>query len=193
MGRPREFDIDKAVAVAVELFWRNGYDKTSLSDLTAAMGINSPSFYFAFGSKENLFRLALEHYVAKYASYVNDALDQQTARAVADRFLHGCASSYTDRAHPAGCLGVNCALPCPEDADAVRQNLATWRDAIRLKLRKRFKRAQATGDLSPVADPDELARFLLVVAWGMAVAAQSGASRAELRRTAARALQAWPS
>jgi AcrR family transcriptional regulator len=192
MGRPREFDIDKAVAVAVELFWRNGYDKTSLADLTAAMGINSPSFYFAFGSKENLFRLALEHYVARYANYVNEALDQPNARAVAERFLHGCASSYTDRAHAAGCLGINCALPVPEDGDPVRQDLAKWREAIRIKFRKRFKQAQASGDLSPEADADELARYLLVVAWGMAVAAQSGASRADLRRTTARALQAWP-
>ena len=62
MGRPREFDIDKAIKTATELFWRKGYEGTSLSDLTGAMHITAPSFYFAFGNKEKLFRKVIEQY-----------------------------------------------------------------------------------------------------------------------------------
>ena len=62
MGRPREFDIEKAIETATNLFWEKGYEGTSLSDLTKAIGITPPSFYFAFGSKEGLFRKVIERY-----------------------------------------------------------------------------------------------------------------------------------
>jgi AcrR family transcriptional regulator len=192
MGRPREFDIEKAVDTAVDLFWRNGYDQTSLTDLTKAMKINSPSFYFAFGSKEKLFRMALDHYMTRYSSFVYDALAQPTARDIAVRIFQGCAEAYTDRAHPPGCLGVNCGLPCPDDADPVRLEIARQREVLRLKLRKRLKKAVSSGDLPSDSDADDLSHFVLVVMWGMAVAAQSGASRADLLRTGARAMKAWP-
>src|SRR5258708_5505480 len=64
VGRPRAFDIDKALGRALEVFWRKGYEGASLSDLTAAMGVNRPSLYAAFGNKEALFRKALDRYVA---------------------------------------------------------------------------------------------------------------------------------
>lgn len=63
-GRPRSFDKEAALERAMEVFWRLGYEGASMTDLTAAMGIASPSLYAAFGSKEALFRQALDHYRA---------------------------------------------------------------------------------------------------------------------------------
>src|SRR5437870_1873268 len=71
MGRPRAFDIDKALDCALLIFWRKGYEGASLSDLTEAMGINRPSLYAAFGNKENLFRESLDRYENGPAAYVN--------------------------------------------------------------------------------------------------------------------------
>jgi AcrR family transcriptional regulator len=192
MARPRVFDIDKAIDTATELFWRNGYERTSLADLTAAMGITPPSFYFAFGSKDGLFKRVLERYLETRLSYAEEALNQPTARGVAELMLHRMADLYTDASHPPGCLAVNCALPCADDTGPIRGELARLRDARRARLRDRLQRAQATGDLPSDADPDELARFILVVGWGMAFDAQAGASRADLHRTVGRALKAWP-
>ncbi|MET0886036.1 MAG: helix-turn-helix domain-containing protein, partial [Mycetocola sp.] len=73
-GRPRGFEADLALDAAVDVFWRRGYDGASLSELTAAMGINRPSLYAAFGDKAQLFQSALHRYVERNMGYVTDAL-----------------------------------------------------------------------------------------------------------------------
>src|ERR687895_845688 len=88
-GRPREFDQDEALDTALEVFWRQGYEGTSLGELTVAMGINRPSLYAAFGNKEALFRKALDRYVDGPAAYTREALHEPSARAVVERLLRG--------------------------------------------------------------------------------------------------------
>jgi AcrR family transcriptional regulator len=194
MGRPREFDIEKALDTAGELFWRKGYEGTSLSDLTGAIGITPPSFYFAFKSKEALFKLIVDRYqCGQQLDFFAEALSQATPLAVAERVLYGLADSYTSKQHPPGCLVLNCSLPCSgETEDSVRHELAELRKASRIELRKRFKRFKSSGALPADADPDALARYVFTIAWGMAVEAQSGASRDDLNRMVKLALKSWP-
>jgi len=192
MARARVFDVDDAVRTAASLFWEKGYDRTSTADLTTAIGITPPSLYLAFGSKERLFRLALEHYHSGPMAFVEEALKAPTAREVAERLLHGLADLHTDPSHAPGCLGVNSALPCPAEADSVRRMLFEARGAKRLRLNGRFKRAQRTGDLPKDVDTDALTRFVQVIGYGMAVEAQSGAQRAQLHRMVDIAMRAWP-
>src|ERR1700692_2905896 len=113
-GRPRCFDLDKALDAAMQVFWRNGYEGASLSALTQAMGINRPSLYAAFGNKEALFRKALDRYVEEWGNYVVRALSEPTARRAVERLLRGTAKSLTERCHPTGCLMVQAALSCGE-------------------------------------------------------------------------------
>src|SRR5204862_7915530 len=105
-GRPREFDVDEALDRALGVFWRRGYEGATLADLTEAMGINRPSLYAAFGSKEELFRKALDRYVEGPAACVREALNEPTARAVAERLLGGSIALVTDRRNPRGRLIV---------------------------------------------------------------------------------------
>jgi AcrR family transcriptional regulator len=191
-GRPREFDIDQALDQALNVFWRKGYEGTTLPDLTRAMGINRPSLYAAFGNKEELFRKALDRYAAGPGSHVVAALNEPTARAVVERLWHGVIEMATNPQNPAGCLLVHGALVCGDTADSVRRETATRRAAGVAALRRRFQRAVSEGDLPADVNPADLARYVATVTHGMAVQAATGASRAQLRRVAQLALRAWP-
>jgi AcrR family transcriptional regulator len=191
-GRPRTFCKDEALDIALKVFWEKGYEGASIADLTEAIGINRPSLYCAFGDKEQLFRKALDRYLGEGAELYQDAICQPTARAVAERFLRRMAESLTDPRHPPGCLAVQGALACGEEADPIRQELNARREAAVASFRDRFERAKAEGDLSPDDEPADLARFLATLAHGMAVQAAGGASREELQRVAELALRGWP-
>ncbi|WP_446743391.1 TetR/AcrR family transcriptional regulator [Silvibacterium acidisoli] len=192
MSRTRVLDIDKAVHTAMNLFWRKGYDQTSLAELTAEMGVTPPSFYFAFASKDNLFRKVVDYYASNYLAFMNEALLKPTARKVAETILFGCVEAYTRSGMPPGCLIVNNSMPCADDALEIRRELSQARDVRFKQLRKRFRDAKAAGDLPIDSDPAELARYLMSLRWGMAIEAQSGATRRDLEKIAERALQAWP-
>jgi AcrR family transcriptional regulator len=192
-GRPREFDPELALERAMEVFWRQGYEGTSLTDLTEALGITRPSLYAAFGNKEALFRRVLERYEARAGSYRPKALIAPTAREVARQLLEGAAALHGDKANPSGCLGVQGALACGGEAGAIREELIAHRSAGEKAIRERMKRAKREGDLPPDADPAALARYLSAVLYGMAVLAAGGVSRKDLVQVADTAMQGWPS
>ena len=193
IGRPRTFDVNQALDRALEVFWRKGYEGATLCDLTAAMGINPPSLYAAFGNKEGLFRQALDRYWGLRTAFWDDALAAPTARAVAETLLRGTAKFLGDPCHPKGCLAVQGALASGGEEDCIRKELEKRRGTSQAEIRERFKRAKREGDLPANADPAVLARFLATVIEGMAVQAASGATRKELERVAETALLAFPS
>src|SRR2546425_3042027 len=120
MGRPRSFDINRALDRALQVFWRKGYEGTSLSDLTKAVGVNRPSLYAAFGDKESLFRKALDRYLDGPAAYIQEALKEPTARAVVERLLRGATDLNAAPRNPGGCLMVQSALACGERSEERR-------------------------------------------------------------------------
>jgi len=191
-GRPRAFDKGVALEKAMHVFWRKGYDATSISDLTEAMGINPPSLYSAFGNKESLFLRVLERYGEGPASYVMRALSAPTAREVAEQRLYGAVDAMCNSTRPLGCLAVQAAARCGDATSSVGRKLIAFCDGSHLAFMERFKRAKAEGDLPKDADPAALARYVSTVAQGISIQATSGASRAELRRVVDIALRQWP-
>lgn len=192
IGRPRAFDVNEALDRALDVFWRKGYEGASICDLTAAMGINPPSLYAAFGNKEELFRKALDRYADGPAAYTRKALLAPTARGVAEQLLRGAADALTDPDYPPGCMGVLGALTCGEAAESIKEELSTRRANFERELRQRFERAQAEGDLKAGVDCADLARLIATVTQGMAVQAASGASRQSLHAIAEMMLRGWP-
>ena len=192
MGRPREFDPDQALDIALQVFWRRGYEGASMADLTEAMGITKPSLYAAFGNKEELFRKALDRYADGPGGYVQVALAKPTALEVVEHLLFKAADAVTDPDHPPGCLAVQGALSCGEAAESIKQELMTRRANGEQNLRQRFERAVAQGDLPKEADAADLARYISAILQGMAVQAAGGASREQLRKIAHMTLRTWP-
>ena len=191
-GRPRAFDVDRALDRALKVFWRKGYEGTALPDLTRAMGINRPSLYAAFGNKEALFRKVLDRYAQGPASYIQEALNEPAALAVAERLLRETIDMLTDRRNPRGCLVVQGALACGAAGESVRKELGRRREAAVTALRRRLVRARSKGDLPAHASPADLARYLATMLHGLCVQAASGATRSQLQRVARTALRAWP-
>lgn len=192
VGRPRAFDTEEALEKALQVFWRKGFEGTSLTDLTQAMGINKPSLYAAFGNKEQLFIKAIELYENRPCAFFYPALDKPTALEVAKFMLLGAASNYADDSHPQGCLIVQGALSCSEAGQAIKNTLIERRRDGERALCQRFERAIAEGDLPQDADPLLLARYLGTVLQGMAVQATNGLCPEGLHQVAELALMSFP-
>lgn len=192
IGRPRGFDADEALERAMLVFWEHGYEGASLANLTDAMGISTTSMYAAFGNKQELFRKVLERYTEGPSAYLARALEEPTAHAVATAILAGAARTTTGPVHPHGCLGVQGALATSDSGHDVRDLLAAWRNNGCCRVRERFQRAVADGDLPPQTDPALLARYVTTLAFGIAVQAASGVGRDELQAVADAALSTWP-
>ena len=191
IGRPREFNIDRALERAMELFWRQGYEGTSVADLTRELGLTRPSLYAAFESKEALFLRALDLYEAR-AGYRQAALTAPTASTYARALLEGAADLHGDKRNPPGCLGVQGALACAPQSDSIRKELIRRRKIGESNILDRLKRAKTEGDLPPDADPAGLARYLSIVIYGITIQAAGGATRKELLSAAELALRSWP-
>ena len=191
-GRPRCFCKEEALDKAMTVFWRQGYEGASLSDLTKAMGINPPSLYACFGSKEGLFKAVLERYDQRREIFMTGVLAAPTAAAVAEAFLMGVAAFAADTSgrNPPGCLMLQGGLSCGDTV--IPDTLARHRAEKEAMLRTRFEQARKSGDLPKSSDPAALARYVMVMSNGICVQAAAGASEKELKEVAAIALTNWP-
>ena len=190
MGRPRRFSMEEAVGAATKLFWR-GYERTSLAELTTTLKVGPASFYFAFGSKEALFRQVIERYLARLHDAFQTAFQSDGIREAVELLLRGYVDVITDPDHARGCLLVNSA-PSVDAEDELRRWLATHREALRIRLEERFSAGVARGELPAKTDPKAMARFVATLAGGLAVEAGSGATRRELYDAIAIAMRAFP-
>lgn len=191
-GRPREFDIEFALAAALRVFWSKGYEGASLTELTEAMGITRPSLYAAFGNKEALFRKALDLYERDKLAYVSAALEAPTARGVAERLLHGALDMQIQGSDPKGCLGIISSVACGTEAESVRAEVIKRRQSSDAALLARMERAKAEGDLPDHMTADAAVRYLSAVIQGLCIQAGSGATPDQLRSLVATTLELWP-
>lgn len=191
-GRPRSFDRADALQRAMNAFWEHGYEATSITDLTAAMGINSPSLYSAFGSKEELFREAVAHYNDTLgATAAAELRERPTAREAIASVLRHHATVFCDPDNPRGCMIVLAANSCSDRARSVHEYLADWRMELERDFRDRIERGIREGDVPAGADAATIAAFYNSVNHGMAIQARDGADRNKLSAIAESAISAW--
>jgi len=192
-GRPREFDREKALQRAMELFWAQGYEGTTLADLQKAMGgITAPSFYAAFGSKEALFREAVELYKETQGAPVAEALAKgPTTRAAIEGMLRAAAESVCGQGKPHGCLMVLGALNCMPANKSIEDFMREQRSLREKFVRQRLRQGVVKGDLPAKTDINALVSFYASIVDGMAIRARDGASRKSLEAIVECAMAAW--
>lgn len=190
MGRPREFDTEKALDKALDVFWRHGYEGASISELTQAMGISPPSLYAAFGNKEKLFRSALDRYAEVRQQHWTDLMKEPTARAMMERLFALVIDFYATEGNPNCCMLVK--LQTAECDKVMAEQLSAKRAESEAMLLERFTKAKAEGELSADIAPGDLAGYFMTVLDGLSVRASAGAKRDELHKVAALAMRGWP-
>jgi AcrR family transcriptional regulator len=191
-GRPRSFNRDAAVHQAMLLFWRHGYEATSLSHLTAALGVSPPSIYAAFGDKKTLFLEAVGRYVGNPMTASSIIASARTARDAALTLLTVSAIGFTGADSPPGCLLATAAISCSPAADDVQRTLAEIRVTIEQQLASRIAHDVEVGALPREVDGETLAAHVMAVIQGMSTLARDGASQEKLLRVCETAMSAWP-
>ncbi|MFS8124669.1 TetR/AcrR family transcriptional regulator [Rhizobium sp. BR 250] len=192
-GRPRRLDRDAGLDIAARLFWERGYEGTSIADLTHAMGITPPSLYATFGSKEELFRLALDHSIAQQSQRRSEILQAPIpAHEALAAYLYDIAEGDTQPDKPRGCIVSTAVLQHSEENASVARTTAALREASMQILKARFDRAVSEGELPEQTDTDTLARFYGAIIQGMSAQACDGACTVRLKALIDVALTAWP-
>lgn len=192
-GRPRSFDRQYALGRAMRVFWALGYEGATLTDLQEAMGgITAPSFYAAFGSKEALFREAVELYSKTLgAPMIRELAEKPTARAAIAALLENAVKAFHKPGLPRGCMLVLAATNIAPANKSVRDHVRGLRARRRKAIEQRLRRAVAEGELPSGLDVGAVANFYTTVIDGLAIQARDGAARKSLKAAADCAMAAW--
>ncbi|HHX7817362.1 TPA: TetR/AcrR family transcriptional regulator [Pseudomonas aeruginosa] len=193
-GRPCGFDREQALRRALDVFWEAGYEGATMAALKEAMGgICAPSMYAAYGSKEALFRSAVELYLSQECQLSKGAFALPTARESIAALLESAAVSYTTEGKPRGCLVDLSTTNFSPANKGVEDYLRDHRRRAARLLRERFARGVADGDVPAGADLDALTSFYSSVLQGLSIQARDGASRQQLLAIGRCVMAAWDS
>ncbi len=189
MARPREFNHDRVVDRAVEVFWRKGFEATSIQDLVEATGLNRGSLYNTFGDKAGLFEAALERYMAGAPpQHVVAAAETGPPRQVIEEFFARLVALGASDPERRGCLMTNTAAGMAARDKDLAARVAAAFQGLEDALFRLIERGQETGEIAPWRDPRALARFLVASAQGLRITAKVNRNRAALENIAETAL-----
>jgi len=175
----------------MRLFWERGFEGTSVSDLTEAMGITPPSLYSAFGDKKRLFLEAVDRYQAGPGGFAKSALQEPIAERAIRRLLEDSIDSYCTPDQPRGCMVVLAATNCTVESSDIKGDLADRRRMAERVIRGRIASARAAGELAADTDVDALAGVVVTTLYGLSIRARDGASRASLMRVVEQVMRLW--
>jgi AcrR family transcriptional regulator len=192
-GRPRAYEPEVALQQATDRFWQSGYASTSLDEICAAVGMNRPSLYAAFGDKHALYIKALRHYWQLSLAATRQALadgSQPVARALMRAYDAQLSIYFPDDDRPRGCFAIGTATTEAVDDPMIRDILAEGLRTLDADFEARFRLARENGELADGADPAALAMLASATLQSIAIRARAGFPRAELREIASKAVSA---
>jgi AcrR family transcriptional regulator len=182
-GRPREYDEDLALQEAVQVFWTKGFDATSLDDLSAAMGMNRPSIYRAFGDKEAIYRKALMQFCqGMEAAFARTMLAEDDIRTALTRFYREALETYTDGERAKGCMVMSTAVSAATCHPEIQAELLAIIRGLDKKMAARFQQAVDDGQLPSSSDADGRAALAQSLLHSLSLRARAGESPRKLAR-----------
>jgi TetR/AcrR family transcriptional repressor of nem operon len=188
MARPRSFDPDEALDHARDVFWRKGFQGTSLDDVTAATGLAKPSLYAAFGDKNALFLKVLDRYHQRIVANAERILGEgPSARDAIERWLTGFVPFCSGVRGSRGCLSVNTAADGAADQKEVRNSIEAFNRKLEQLLSKRLRAERA--QFSDGFDPDSTAHTIMAIYLGLMVMAKDAPDAASVRATLNQAMR----
>ena len=180
VGRPREFDRDVALEAAMRLFWRQGYEATSVDDLLETTGIQRGSLYAAFGDKHSLYLEALRAYIDRTGGMFVEKLSGDPPLAKLRGFMRHMATK-AEESDGNGCLLINAlAERCPCDPEVREIYSQAMRDVEELFYAK-LVAARDSGELISQETPRALARFMVTAFQGFLLLSKQQAPRAVIQ------------
>ncbi|TKI06147.1 TetR/AcrR family transcriptional regulator [Martelella alba] len=193
-GRPKQFDRDIALDKALDLFWRHGYEATSMSDLVEATGAKAPTLYAEFGNKEGLFKAAVDRYVARFAEKGKALLNRpgSTVHEAIECFFRAAAHTFTDKSLPSGCFIICTSAALSASSEEVARMLKCRHHLQENTLREFLLARQSQGEIDARLPVAALAKYLACTLQGMSVQARDGASRQELDTIVSALMSVWP-
>ncbi len=184
MARQREFDEEKALTAAMQLFWEKGFEATSLSELTSRMGIQRPSLYAAYGDKKGLFEAALRKYTSAHAARIRSTLQSFLSAKKAFRVLfEELAVKGRGKDPHWGCFCINSMVeiaPHDEKFEILTREHQMYLSVI---FEETIERGQHSGELGPDLDAKRLAQTLVVSLIGLTVILKSRPEQAFVDRS----------
>ena len=184
IGRPRQFDTDKALDKAMNQFWSGGYTATSLQHLLDCTKLSKSSLYQTFGNKEKLFVRCLEHYQQHIDDLLKDMLAVSTSGLAFIESLVEMVIDEADASRPRGCLLVNTANELASKEAEIAQAVKRGLDTIKLNLKSALQQARQEGDISDDKDLDQLSDYLVTGISGLRTMVKAGASKESLKNVA---------
>jgi len=191
MAGVKQFNRSEVLDRAMTLFWKRGYEATSIQDLVEATGINRGSIYGTFGQKKGLFLAVLDHYAEKVAKPLMEELSDPDPRRAIERMFDSIIRRTSDPRFPRGCLNTNTSLECPTSGDEITRKIAEGLGQQESAIYRVLRRAQAEGSVTSIREGRALARFFMGVAQGMNVLNKAVADPGVLKDMARVAMTIW--
>lgn len=192
-GRPRTFDKQAALNAALKVFWKYGYEQTTIKQLTTAMGIASPSIYCAFGNKCDLFLTALKFYRHAYwhPMFERFQANKDVYQAI-DNFFIEAADILLKPCAPCGCLAIHTSMTLSMGETKIKKAVMEMRSDTRERVAGKLREGIQNSQLPPDLNVSKLTNILVNFFEGLSLQANSGISPQELREIASGGIRLMP-
>jgi len=193
MARFKEFETTRALRIAMEVFWRHGYENTSLELLMSEMGVAKQSLYDTFGDKRSLYFKAMALYREETNTSLRRVLaSSSTIKQGFTKILRSLIAETREQ-HARGCLLLSANMERAVDDQEIAQFLQENQEEVESIFVEALRRAKSNGEIAPSEDPEAMARFLIVVIQGMRAMARLKSDRPAMRQIAKLALARFAS